>query len=95
MENETLTEQPRVEIKKDFDEFNGTEIKLYDPDGIFVGNIYRELQLLDVLVQIKENNLSGYFLMINDEKKIEISNTGKAKGHITSLYDSLLKKLIF
>ena len=55
-----------------------------------------ELENIDLRVQIKNNNISGYYLMFKGEK-IEISSNGKFKKYPSGMYDehkNLLLKLV-
>lgn len=89
-----MEEEYSIEITNNFDEFKGNKLRLYSPNNRLVGDIYTELQLMDVLLQIKRNNLSGYYIIINDEERLEIANTGRIKGSIDTLYCDMLKELM-
>ena len=61
-----------------------------------IGIIESEYSLLDVLVQIKEQKLDGYYIMFEGHK-ITISNEGRTQGRPNGFYDltgKFLRQLI-
>lgn len=65
--------------------------KLYSPTS-FVGVIKNEYSMLDVLVQIKEQKLEGYYFVF-DNKTILINLNGGTEGRIDGFYDIIGKQL--
>lgn len=89
-----LNEEYSVEIKKEFVELGGNVLYLYDSSKKFIGVLTTELQLLDVLVQVARNSLTGYYVKVNNERKIEILPDGRLTENIPSVYDDMLKELV-
>ena len=54
------------------------ELCLYSPDNQFVGILRYDSEFLDVLLQIRESNADGYYLvdLSNNNCKIPIESTG-------------------
>ena len=48
---------------------------LYGPNGEYIGQIQNILSLYDVRCQIKENELTGYYIIFHNEK-LEINKYG-------------------
>ena len=66
-------------------------VSLFTPNGVLVGEITSDLQLNDVRLQIKRQNLEGYYIEY-EEEKILISSSGRLKGR-KGLYDLMDKQL--
>lgn len=87
-------ENGAVEIKKEFTEFEGKELLLFDSSNRLIGTISNELQLLDVLVQIRRGGFEGYYVKFDDGEPIHINKDGRMKKYLPSLYDTMLKELL-
>lgn len=62
-------------------------VSVYDPEGSFMGTA-NEYELLDLRVQIREANVSGYFLLFNG-KKIRIDRKGELEDYPKGLLDTM------
>ena len=73
-------------------------IRIYDPEGNQIAYTNDELDFVDFRLQIVENNISGYYYIIEgDTEKIEILNTGRVsnpKKFPFNLHVDLLSKII-
>lgn len=63
------------------------EVDLYAPDGTYLGKV-NEYEFLDVLVQIKENQYSGYYVIFEGQK-IRIDKNGTLEDYPIGLFDLL------
>lgn len=70
-------------------------LDIYEPNGNLLGTV-NEYEFLDVRVQIRKNQLSGYYLIFNG-KKIRIDRNGELEsypdgllGTMSGLYCQLL-----
>jgi hypothetical protein len=63
------------------------KVDLYSPDGIHLG-ILNEYEFLDLRVQIKEAQISGYYVIFNGSK-IPIDRNGTLKEYPIGLFDQL------
>jgi hypothetical protein len=54
------------------------ELCLYSPDNQFIGILRYDSEFLDVLLQIREANVDGYYLvdLSNNNRRIPIERTG-------------------
>ena len=71
-------------------------VAVYDPDGIIIGICVNELEFLDILVQVKRNNLEGYRVSlypIDEKGKILIDKSGRCKIHRLGIYTEHSKYL--
>lgn len=70
-------------------------VDLYEADGTFLGTL-NQYEFLDVRVQIKEHQLSGYFVVFKGEK-IRIDKNGTLESYPNGMFDLIgnyLSKLI-
>ncbi len=63
------------------------EVDFYAPDGTYLGKV-NEYEFLDVLVQIKENQYSGYYVIF-ESQKIRIDKNGTLEDYPIGLFDLL------
>ena len=63
------------------------EVDLYGPNESHLGKL-NEYEFLDVLVQIKENQYSGYYVIFEGQK-IRIDKNGTLEDYPIGLFDSL------
>lgn len=71
--------------------------EFYDPDGNYIDRIEDYIQWLEILVQIKNQELSGYYMMSKDGIKIDIDSKGQwdySKRDPYKIVTDLLMKLI-
>lgn len=69
-----------IEVNDCIYDENGNYIEwydLYDSHGNYIDRIWNILMLLDVRVQIREQQLSGYYLINKDGIRIDIDCNGK------------------
>lgn len=81
-----------IEVRKVED----TAATLFGPDDMFVGNIDTNLQLLDIRIQIKEAEISGYYIIWKGQR-LDIDKTGNIDNWPVGFFDvldTLLNKLI-
>ncbi len=64
------------------------KVDLYDDKGEFVGVVNNHTELMMVIIQLVENNLTGYYIMWGD-KQIRISDDGNLSEFPRGLYDEL------
>ena len=64
--------------------------KLYNQEGE-IGDIESELSLNDVLVQIKQQKLNGYYIMF-DNNRINISDDGKVDAQPKGFYGDKIEE---
>lgn len=62
------------------------KVDLYDDKGEFVGVVNNHTELMMVIIQLVENNLTGYYIMWGD-KQIHISDDGNLSEFPRGLYD--------
>lgn len=70
---------------------------LYDPHGDLVDCIWNTLMFLDVRVQIREKQLTGYYLLDKDGYRIDIDQYGKYDWKLYKPFgqlDELLTRLL-
>ncbi len=65
-----------VKIKSINEIENNDSVELFDNNNVSLGMMYTGLQLQDICVQIKEQNLEGYYIVYQNEK-INITNEGR------------------
>ena len=63
------------------------EVDFYDQDETYLGKV-NEYEFLDVLVQIKENQYSGYYIIF-EAQKIRIDKNGTLEDYPIGLFDLL------
>ena len=63
------------------------EVDLYGPNESHLGKL-NEYEFLDVLVQIKENQYSGYYVIF-ESQKIRIDKNGTLEDYPIGLFDLL------
>lgn len=63
------------------------EVDLYGPNESHLGKL-NEYEFLDVLVQIKENQYSGYYVIFEGQK-IRIDKNGTLEDYPIGLFDLL------
>jgi hypothetical protein len=63
-------------------------LDIYDPGGKLLGTV-NEYELLDIRVQIKKEQISGYYLIFND-KKVRIDKNGELEEYPPGLLDTML-----
>lgn len=71
-------------------------VPLYDPEGKLIGIIKNELAFNDVLIQIIENKLRGYYI-IHKGYKCRIDTNGKldfCPGDLYTTYTDQLSKIL-
>ena len=72
-------------------------IKLYDPDGNYLGMTNNELEFNDFRLQIIEENKEGYYF-IKDHKKVFIKATGRIENgndnYPFNLYTNQLARIL-
>lgn len=64
-------------------------VAIYNPDGDIIGICVNELEFLDILVQVKRNNLEGYSVSlypIDEKGKIPIDKSGRCRIHRLGVY---------
>ena len=75
-----------------------TWIRIFDNNGNEIAHTNNELSFADFRLQIVENNISGYYFIIDgDTEKIEILSTGRVsnpKKFPFNLHVNLLSKII-
>ena len=71
-----------------------SECSLFDGIHNFIGIIHSELQLLDVLCQVKRKKLSGFYILQHG-KKFEIGSDGSMPSNFSgyNLYSSMMEEL--
>lgn len=65
---------------------------LYSPDGQLIGTIENLLAFYDVRLQIKKEQVFGYYLMFEGQK-IKIDKNGELENYPDNLFDTSLKYL--
>ena len=68
------------------------KVDLYSPGDKHLGFL-NEYQFIDVRVQIKENKLSGYYVVF-DGRKIKIDKNGELEDYPVGLFDQILNSLL-
>ena len=68
------------------------KVELFDNKDSSLGMIQSGLILLDICYQIKNNNISGYYVIFNDEKTI-IQNDGRIYFNSTRPFPMLASML--
>ena len=83
-----------IKINKELTDFNGVTMKLYNPKGEFIGVIERDIELLDIRVQIKNLNVSGYYFITSEGDRVNIDKEGNLSDYpFTEAKIPLLLKL--
>ena len=68
---------------------------IYNPDGTILVITHNILCVNDILLQIREQNLSGYMFQIEGRDYMqEITNDGRIKMDFQSVYDEQLRILV-
>lgn len=62
-------------------------LDIYDPSGNLLGTV-NEYEFLDIRVQIKNNQLSGYYLIFKG-KKVRIDRNGELEEYPIGLLDTM------
>lgn len=65
--------------------------KAYSPEGKYLG-LLNEYEFNDLRVQIKEQQIFGYYMLFNDEK-ILIDKNGRCKEWPIGFYDTIENQL--
>jgi len=65
--------------------------KIFDPDGKFLGNV-NEYEFNDILIQIKEASISGYFCKYKNQK-IDLLPSGRIEFQPRGFFDLLEEQL--
>jgi hypothetical protein len=80
----------KINKKPDF------EVCLYSPENQFLGILRYDSELLDVLLQVRDQRAEGYYLIdLANEKKIPIDKSGVIRGHsFSNRNDDLMKELM-
>jgi hypothetical protein len=63
-------------------------LDIYDPSGNLLGTV-NEYEFLDIRVQIKKEQISGYYLIFND-KKVRIDKNGELEEYPPGLLDTMV-----
>ena len=80
-----------VEVRQ----LNDFELYLYSPEGQFLGVIRNDTQLLDVLLQIREENKEGYYAIdASNGKRLFIYEYVRIENGFDSLHEKLLTELV-
>lgn len=64
-----------LKIRTDKEIENDT-VKLYNKNDEFIGNIESGLSMQDVCIQIKRDNIEGFYIQFNNEKTV-INSDGR------------------
>lgn len=80
----------KINKKPDF------EVCLYSPENQFLGILRYDSELLDVLLQVRDQRAEGYYLIdLANDKKIPIDKSGVIRGHsFNNRNDELMKELM-
>lgn len=62
-------------------------VDIYGPGDVFIGT-FNEYELLDFRAQIKENQVSGYYLIVNQEK-VQLDQDGAPERWPEGLLDAM------
>lgn len=79
---------PNLSLIK-INEISSPEFEIYTPDNILLG-IINEYEFLDIRVQIKKLQLSGYYIRFNNQK-IKIDRNGHLDHYPEGLLDTMSK----
>lgn len=69
--------------------------RVYSPDNKFLGEVFNEVEYLNIRVQIAEQKLEGYYVMFGKDK-VHIHPNGYVSDHPPDVYtlkDKLESKL--
>ena len=61
------------------------KVRLYDPENQYMGMV-NEYELNDILIQIKQNHIGGYYVKFN-RQKIEIRHDGRIQRPPIGFFD--------
>ena len=71
------------------------EMTIYNPDGTILVITHNILCVNDILIQIKEQKLSGYTIQLEgSDYKQEITNYGRIKQGLPDVYSEQLRELM-
>ena len=71
------------------------EMTIYNPDGTILVITHNILCVNDILIQIKEQKLSGYTIQLEGrDYKQEITHYGRIKQDFPHIYDDQLRSLM-
>jgi hypothetical protein len=71
------------------------EMTIYNPDGTILVITHNILCVHDILIQIKEQKLSGYTIQLEGcDYKREITDYGHIKQGLPDVYNEQLRKLM-
>ena len=73
-----------------------TPVKLYDPNHNLIGIIENDYAFMDVRIQIKEQQLEGYYVIFQ-KQKINITKHGRCSSWPVGFFDTynnLLTKIL-
>ena len=63
-------------------------VELYYPDGKYLGTI-NEYEFLDIRVQIKNEQVSGFYFFFNNNRSIKIDKNGELEYYPKGLLDTM------
>ena len=69
------------------------EMSIYNPEGECIVVTRNMLCVNDILLQIKEHSLEGYYVKVGNNQ-YEISKKGRIKGPVGITYATQLRKLM-
>lgn len=70
------------------------EMTIYNPDGTILVITHNILCVNDILIQIKDQKLSGYTIKIESGDKQEITDYGRIKQGFPDVYSEQLRELM-
>ena len=71
------------------------EMTIYNPDGTILVITHNILCVNDILIQIKEQKLSGYTIQLEgSDYKQEITDYGRIKQGLPDVYNEQLRELM-
>lgn len=73
-------------------EIKNKSCQLYDPNDNLIGEFDSDLIFNDIRIQIKEQQLKGYYLIFED-KKIKIDSNGNLASYPNGLFDTYIDQL--
>lgn len=65
---------------------------LYNPEGTLIGAVETELQLNDVLIQIRSQSRRGYYLTFRD-RRLDIGEDGRVKQVPSGFFNTASEQL--
>lgn len=90
IEVEEPEEEPVVELK--FNRHEDKPVPLYNHHDELLGFVWNEIEFNDIRIQIKSQNVKGYYFVYN-ERKIEIDPDGNIDKWPDGFFDTAHKQL--